>query len=332
MHFQSIERFLHWLEALAQTHGWFAIGGFTAGCLFVGVILGIFHYRHFRRAQRIVALAEERNVSELVVRSVLSAVTVRRTPSQSRVPHGYALQAPATRGQNAMRQTVFVENGQLTYYFPENDPQYPEGLQFPATANWIVGQPPLLTIPVDITPVTVPGGGTWLPAIVENATGLAHARHLVPHRKYWNRGYRNVFVGDFVAAGDPVGSIRSRTGLHRATVVTAPTSGFILQFGAQPYTELASLACAMLLGTPHDMRELTYQGDYAGFFRPAEEHAKTFVGSVVEPGTHLGSVWLLMGSIEERVTAPVRCRIVRQHIPYNASVQYQQTLFTYIPI
>ncbi len=334
MHFQSVERFLHWLEALMQAHGWFAVGGFIAGCLFVGILLGYFAYRGFRRVQRIVALAEERGLEKLEVWSLFhfNGIRVKRGSDVRRRPRGYALQAPAVRGQGTLQETVRVEDGILTYYFPENDPANPEGIQFPAAATWILGNPPNTAVPIEVTPVVVPRSGRWYPAIIDTRTGVAHPRSHSRWRKYWAHGYRNLFIGDFVAAGDPIGTVQSATGLHSEHVVPAPTSGFILQFGVLPFTPVAANAIVMLLGAPQDMRELAYHGDYAGFLKAPEGDVTTYVGRVVEAGTVLGVVSFLMGSIKEPIVAPVRLRIVRQHIHYGDAVQYKQTLFTYIPI
>jgi hypothetical protein len=307
------------------------LGAFAVGALLVFLLYSLLGFRRLRAVRRIINLAEDTDLTQFTYGSFINSVTVHRLPRNGR-RHVRNLQAPAARGEQTGSAEIVQRIGdRLIYYFPENSSALPEGLQLPEHATWVFGNPPEVELPLRIMPVVVTTAGVWYPAVVKERTGLTHSRWSVP-RAYWRKGYRNLYIGDFVMKGDVVGTV-TIPGLvsHRSTVV-APCDGFILQFGAYPYTTVVEKASVMLIGAVAEIATFPYPGDFAGFFRSNTGGQENYVGMTVERDTSLATVHILYGSFQIPITAPMRMHIVRQFVKDGDAVQYGQRLFAYIPL
>ena len=313
-----------------KAHGLAMLGAFVAGTILVFLLYSLLGFRRLRVIRRIINLAEDADLELFRYGSFINRITVRRLSKNGR-RHVRNLQAPAARGVPGGTENLLRIDDRLIYYFPENSLAFPEGLQLPEYATWVYGNPPEVELPLRIVPVMVTAAGGWYPAVVRESTGLTHSRWSVP-RAYWKHGYRNLFIGDFVMVGDILGTVTVPEIVKHHVVVRAPCSGFILQFGAYPFTPVVQGASVMLIGAVAEIAMLPYPGDLAGFFRSNPGGRKDYVGMTVERDASLATVHILYGSFQIPITAPMRMHIVRQFVTDGDAVQYGEQLFAYIPL
>ncbi len=326
----TLHELYHLLFRFWQVHGFVTLIAFGAGALLVFLLYSLFGVRRLRVVRRIISLVEDADIEELTYGSFSNRIRIRRSKQFAR-RHVQNVQAPAVRGTRTVSVDTLKSFGESSvYYFPENTQDVPEGLILPVHATWVFGDPPDVQLPLKVVPVLVDAAGSWYPAIVKSGTGLSHVRRPAK-REFWKHGYRNLYIGDFVLAGDTLGTI-TVPGHLRRHVVLAPCDGFILQFGVQPYTLVVPGASVMLIGAPPEVAALTYTGNLAGYFTCKPDGTERFVGVTVEPETLLGNVSVLFGTFQEPVHAPARMRIVRQFVKNGDKVQYGQKLFDYIPL
>lgn len=331
----SIPLALHELYSLLlhfwQAHGLVTLIAFGSGGLLVFLIYSLFGFRRMRTVRRIISMAEDADIVELTYGSLVNRVFVRRSSGNVR-RHVQNLQAPAVRGvRSGNAETLKHYRDSVVYYFPENSLVLPEGILIPEKAAWIFGDPPEIELPLKVTPVTIDAAGSWYPAVIKSSTGLTQVRPSVK-RQYWKHGYRNLFIGDFVLAGDVLGTVTVPGLVRRHVIVNSPCNGFILQFGAYPFTPVAPNASVMLIGELSTVEPFVYPHDLAGFFTCRPEGTESLVGDIVEPDTLIGNTSLLFGSIQEPIHSTVRMRIVRQYVKNGDAVQYGQKLFDFIPL
>ncbi len=314
-----------------QEHGTITLISFSTGGLLMFLTYSILGYRRMRTIRRIINMAVDADIDELVYGSHVNRLRIHRSPDSARY-HVQNLQAPAVRGSHAAHNDTLKRIGEsIVYYFPENSSDLPEGLQIPERAVWIFGDPPTIQLPLQVTPVSVDAIGSWYPAVIKCSTGLTQVRPTMV-RQYWKHGYRNLFIGDFVMKGDVLGAVTVPGLTKRQVIVRAPCDGFILQFGAYAYTPVALHACVMLIGDPLTIEHFDYPHDLAGYFTCRPEKNGNLVGTTLEPDELIGNASLLFGTIQEPIHAPARMRIVRQYIKDGDAVQYGQKLFDYIPL
>lgn len=327
----ALHELYHLLLRFWQAHGYVTLVAFGSGGILVFLMYSIFGFRRMRKVRRIIQMAEGADVDELVYGSMINRILIRRSVVTSR-SHVQNLQAPAVRGIRTGQKDTLKRFGEsIVYYFPENSSDVPEGLQIPEHATWVFGDPPTVQLPLNVTPVTVEAVGTWYPAVIKCSTGMTHVRPMI-HRQFWKHGYRNLFIGDFVLKGDVLGTITAPGLTKRQVIVRAPCNGFILQFGAYPFTPVALSASVMLVGEPPTIEHFKYPHDLAGYFTCRPEGTESLVGVSIEPDTLIGNASLLFGSIQEPIHAPCRMRVVRQYVKNDDAVQYGQKLFDYIPL
>lgn len=314
-----------------ELHGLVTLAAFAAGGTLVFLLYSLLGFRRLRVVRRVLNVAEDTDLQEFEYGSMLNRIRVQRFHTSIR-RHVQNLQAPAVRGtQIEGSGTLKRFDDSIVYYFPENSADAPEGLQLPENATWIFGNPPHTKLPLNVAPVIVDTIGIWYPAIVRSSSGLTQARQTA-RRYFWKHGYRNLYIGDFVLKGDVLGTITVKGLIDHHTVVAAPCDGFILQFGAYPFTRVVPGASVMLIGALPEVASYVYPHDLAGYFTCRPEGRATLVGTTIEPDTPIGNASLLFGSIQEPIYSTVRMRVVRQYVKNGDAVQYGQKLFAYIPL
>lgn len=235
-------------------------------------------------------------------------------------------------------ETVLENSNELIYYLPETSPTtLCMGVQMNRQMKLVFGQPIAYTMSLRLVTVTINAAGKWYPAIVDSRTGLTVLRHTLKRHirnNYWRANYRNLFPTDFVGEGEALGAVtpvelKSKPKLERGPVViTAPCTGFILAFEAQPYTPLELRANVMFLGEPV-IKHVVFQGERVGHFNyvPGQESP---IGKIIEAGTLLATVTSLR--IPQDVIMPENGLIVRQYVSADMPVEFGQQIYMYIPL
>ncbi len=313
-----------------------------------GLVLGVssygsYTYRRARRRQRLVNDVHSSEIEELEYRGFFWRIRIRNLARTGKlISHATNAQAPAARAQGLLRDTASSADGVFTYYFPETPSNtYPMGLRAGQKYDLLFGNPPEYTIPLLLHEVLVWTKGFWYPAIVDEQTGFTVLRHTLKRRvarTYWLRGYRNMYVCDYVAQGDVLGSVTPIGEKTAPVVVQAPTDGFILAFEVLPFTNVVPRANALFLAHPDEVKDIHFDGDRAGFFAypPGQQSP---VGAVVKAGAVLATVASksFLGFPQE-ILAPEDLLVVRQYKNPGDPVRYKmqdgtlELLFQYIPL
>ena len=145
----------HLLLRFWQAHGFITLVAFGAGGFLVFLTYSLFGYRRMRTVRRIISMAEEADIDELVYGSFVNRLRIRRSHQATRKPV-QNLQAPAVRGTRTGQDDTLKRFGDsIVYYFPENSSDVREGLQMPEHATWIFGDPPDIQLPLNVIPVTI---------------------------------------------------------------------------------------------------------------------------------------------------------------------------------
>lgn len=302
--------------------------------LFMWFVYGTLSYRRERRVRRCVTLMRGTTLKTLEFRTPLMAIRITQSGRRTAASTVLSVQAPAAQATSLIHGVTYHEaDDELTYYIPESGSLgMPLGFRIKRSVQFLFGLPPKYTATVLLTPVIVEHTGVWFPALVNSETGLMALRHLLPGRiakEYWTHGHRDRFICDFVAKGDPTGSIQIGGRHGKRIPVYAPCDGFIMAYEVEKYAPVVPNANVMFLGQLQGLKHVTFEGERAGTFSYSPKSGSP-VGRIVEAGTVLCEV-MSMGFSQE-VAMPETGLILRQFVQPGDVVDYTRNLFLYLPL